>query len=126
MTFVLALALLGAATACAPAEESSARAAGEAFQTALRSNQATAACQLLSDEVRSNLESGSGKACARTITHLELPVGAVRSLEVWGGNSQVRLESGVVFLAQFTTGWKITAAGCQPRANRPYDCTVEG
>jgi hypothetical protein len=112
--------------ACTPTEEPSARAAGEAFQAALRSHQVNAACQLLSDEARSNLESGSGKPCPQAIARLGLPAGTVRSLQVWGGNSQVRLDSGVVFLAQFKAGWKVTGAGCQPRPNQPYDCDVEG
>jgi hypothetical protein len=122
---VLAVVCFSAA-ACTPAEAPSARAAGEAFQTALRSHQGNAACQLLSDEARGNLESGSGKRCAQAIAGLGLPVGMISSVEVWGGNSQVRLDTGVLFLAQFKTGWKVTAAGCRPRSDQPYDCDVEG
>jgi hypothetical protein len=114
------------AAACTPAEEPSARAAGEAFQTALRNHQGDAACQLLSDEARGNLESGTGKPCARAIAGLGLPVGTVTSVQVWGGNSQERLDPGVLFLAQFKTGWKVTGAGCRARPDQPYDCDIEG
>ena len=31
-----------------------------------------------------------------------------------------------VFLAHFPTGWKITAAGCRPRPQRPYQCEIKG
>ena len=113
-------------TACTPAEEPYARAAGDAFQAALRSHHNDVACQLLSDEARGRLESGSGKPCEEAIARLGLPVGGVRSLEVWGGNSQVRLDAGVLFLAQFKAGWKVTGAGCRPRPDQPYDCQVEG
>ena len=31
-----------------------------------------------------------------------------------------------VFLATFPGGWRVVAAGCTPRGDRPYDCTVAG
>jgi hypothetical protein len=121
----LSLVLLVTAS-CTPAEEPAARAAGDSFQAALRGNRDRVACQLLSDEARINLESGSGRTCEQAIARLRLPSGQVRSLQVWGGNSQLRLDSGVLFLAQFKTGWKVTGAGCRPRPDQPYDCDVEG
>jgi hypothetical protein len=112
--------------ACTPAEEPAARAAGERFQAEVGSHDGGAACQLLSDEARSNLESGSRMACAQAIDRLQLPVGGAQSIQVWGGNAQVRLDAGVLFLAQFKAGWKITGAGCRPRPDQPYDCDIEG
>nr|WP_294697148.1 hypothetical protein [uncultured Friedmanniella sp.] len=47
-------------------------------------------------------------------------------MQVWGDNAQVRTSSGVLFLAKFSSGWKLTGVGCRPRPERPYDCTVEG
>jgi len=73
-----------------------------------------------------SLESASGKPCVQSLPKLELPTGAVGQVEVWGDNGQVRLDSGVLFLARFKAGWKVTAAGCQPRQDKPYDCDVEG
>jgi hypothetical protein len=31
-----------------------------------------------------------------------------------------------VFLAAFPGGWRVVAAGCTPRGDRPYDCTLQG
>ena len=38
----------------------------------------------------------------------------------------VRLAGDTVFLAVFPGGWRVTAAGCTPRGDRPYNCTVQG
>jgi hypothetical protein len=124
MALMLVLSL--SVAACTPAEEPAARAAGERFQAAVDSHDGDAACQLLSDEARSNLESGSRMACAQAISRLQLPAGGPQSIQVWGGNAQVRFDTGVMFLAQFKAGWKITGAGCRPRPNQPYDCDIEG
>ena len=111
---------------CTPAGEAAARMAGDRFQTALRDHDLTGACQLLSEEARDKLESGSGKPCPTALADIDLPAGTANSIEVWGDNAQVRLDPGVLFLAEFRGGWKVTAAGCQPRPDMPYDCDVEG
>lgn len=111
---------------CIPAGESAVQAAADSFQVALGAGDDNAACGWLSEEARGNLESASGKPCARALSGLGLPTGSVRSVEVWGGNAQARLDAGVFFLAEFKAGWRITAAGCQPRQDKPYDCDVEG
>ena len=113
-------------SACTPSGETAARAAGDRFQAALRENDSNAACQLLSDEARGNLEPAAGRPCPAALMSLDLPPGSVRSVEVWGDNALVRLEAGVLFLARFQAGWKVTGAGCVPRAEMPYDCDVEG
>ena len=99
---------------------------GAAFQNALRGNDLAGACRLLSEETRNSLESASTRPCPVALAALKLPTGAVRSTEVWGGNGQIQLQSGTLFLAQFDTGWRITAAGCTPRPDRPYDCDLKG
>jgi hypothetical protein len=111
---------------CTPAGEADARIAGDRFQTALRTDDLRGACRLLSEEARGNLESGTGNACPTALADLDLPTGAASSIEVWGDNAQVRLDAGVLFLAEFRAGWKVTAAGCEPRPDMPYDCDVEG
>jgi hypothetical protein len=111
---------------CTPAGEAAARIAGDRFQTALRDDDLTGACQLFSEEARGNLESGSGRPCPAALADLDLPTGPASSIEVWGDNAQVRLDAGVLFLAKFRVGWKVTAAGCDPRPDMPYDCDVEG
>lgn len=81
----------------------------------------------MSPAARGNLESASSRSCADALGALDLPTGSVTSVEVWGGNGQARLPGGVLFLAQFSDGWKITAAGCTFRgSSQPYDCDVKG
>ena len=122
---LLTLPLVGTA-GCAPAGEAAAASASARFQSALQRKDWSAACQLLSAEARGNLESAAALPCPRALPRLDLPTGAVRSLQVWGDNAQVHLDSAALFLAEFSAGWKVTGAGCQPRPEMPYDCDVEG
>ncbi len=115
-----------ALSGCTPSGHSAARAAGDRFQAALRQDDSNGACQLLSEEARGSLGPASGRPCVTALDDFNLPAGPVRSVEVWGDNALVRLDVGVLFLARFQAGWKVTAAGCAPRAKMPYDCDVEG
>ena len=38
----------------------------------------------------------------------------------------MRLDKDTLFLARFDQGWRVTAAGCTPHGDLPYDCTVKG
>jgi hypothetical protein len=118
--------VLGCAAGCTPAGEPAARQAAEQFQTAVRTRDSASACELLSDEARGSLEDASSRPCSQALAALQLPGGAVGPDQVWGGNAQVVLDSGVLFLAEFRAGWRVTAAGCASRPDQPYDCQVEG
>ncbi|MFL6026340.1 MAG: hypothetical protein ACJ72G_07290 [Friedmanniella sp.] len=122
----VAVAAIGCVAGCTPASEQSARQAAAEFQGALRAGDTGAACQLLSDKARSSLESTAVRPCRDALAALQLPTGNVGTGEVWGRNAQVALDSGVLFLAQFKVGWRVTAAGCTSRPEQPYDCDVEG
>lgn len=113
-------------TGCTPAEQPAALEAGRQFQVAVGAGDRVAACALLSPAARGNLEGASARPCPAALAALSLPAGGTRSIEVWGDGAQVRLDAGVLFLARFGTGWKVTAAGCTPRPDQPYDCVVEG
>jgi hypothetical protein len=117
---------LGCAAGCTPAGEPAARRTAEQFQAAVRTKDAGAACRLLSDEARSSLESASTRPCPEALAALQLPAGRVGGDQVWGRNAQIVLDSGVLFLADFRAGWRVTAAGCTPRPDQPYDCQAEG
>jgi hypothetical protein len=45
---------------------------------------------------------------------------------VYGQWAQVRIGGDTVFLAVFPGSWRVVAAGCQSRGDRPYDCQVQG
>ncbi|MFI5519963.1 hypothetical protein [Streptomyces platensis] len=88
-------------------------------------------CAALAPATREELEetakSGCGPAISQAIEGQELPAsGAVRGLDVYGEQARVVLAEDTVFLAHFPTGWKVTAAGCRPRPQRPYQCEIKG
>lgn len=109
---------------CTPAAASDVRAAAQEFQTAIREKHTQAACGMLSEEARSSLESTSVRSCPEALTALKLPAQRPTAIEVWGDNAQAKLPGGALFLAEFRSGWKIIGAGCQPRTDKPYACSV--
>jgi hypothetical protein len=50
----------------------------------------------------------------------------VQESQAFGRGAQVQLDGDVVFLSIFGGQWLITAAGCQSRGERPYDCILKG
>ena len=85
-----------------------------------------ARCDLLAPATREALESGESAPCPDVIGDLPLNGGAVSSVEIWGGNAQVRVAGDTIFLTETPTGWRVVAAACQSRGEAPYDCEVEG
>jgi hypothetical protein len=100
------------------------------FYSALRSHAGDRACAQLSTNASKALESSSGRPCAKAITTLKL-----RGLR--SAHSTVYLDSAradvagaqpgeAAFLDRTTLGWRISAAGCQPKGDGPYDCELGG
>jgi hypothetical protein len=85
-----------------------------------------ARCELLAPATRAELEAQQHASCQQVVAGLAVHGGTVRSVQVWGGDAQVRLAGDTVFLAQGRGGWQVTAAGCRPRGDAPYVCLVEG
>ena len=83
-------------------------------------------CGLLAPATLAAFEQAVSAACADAVQDLPLEGGTVESVEVWGGNAQVRLTGDTVFLTETTAGWRVTSAGCTPRAEAPYHCEVGG
>ena len=85
------------------------------------------ACTLLAPDTAAEVEQSNGKSCPEAILDEDLPApGAVTRTEVYGQQAQVRLSGDTVFLGAFADGWRVVAAGCTPRGERPYDCIVQG
>ncbi|MEU4449609.1 hypothetical protein AB0K14_36650 [Actinosynnema sp. NPDC050801] len=88
----------------------------EEFTAAVGSGAGDRACELLTERAREDVECSS----------LDLPGGSVESVEVWGDAAQVRTSEDVLFLRELSSGWRVAAAGCTARGDRPYACEVGG
>jgi hypothetical protein len=85
-----------------------------------------AACALLAPGTLSELE-GSAGPCGQVLPEQDLSEpGQVRRVEVYGRDAWVEVGADVVILARFPSGWRVTAAGCRPVPERPYDCVLKG
>jgi hypothetical protein len=126
---VLTGVLLAAATGCAGSNPGTSGAASTAldFHRALDSGDHSRACGLLIPAAVEKLEAGAPGTCAEKLEQLDVPAAAsVQESASYGRNAQVVMDQDTLFLARSGEGWKITAAGCTARGERPYDCEVEG
>jgi hypothetical protein len=123
-----AIAAMAALAGCGAGHGGPSRSAGD-FENALRADDHSAACALLAPDTREEVaQSGqTGATCADAIADEDLPdEGSVRTVDVYGHQARVVMAGDTVFLSRFPDGWRIVAAGCEPRAGHPYDCTVQG
>ena len=125
-TLRLVAALLATATltGCAGLEDDDVRGVASAFEDPAAAP--ADRCALLAPATLQTLESDGSAPCADAIGQVPLPGGALESVHVWGREAQVRLGGDTVFLTETPTGWRVTAAACEPRGELPYDCQVEG
>lgn len=85
-----------------------------------------ALCRLLSPAAQESVATGSD-TCEQAVADLDLPGGGpVGHVEVWSDEAQVRTGGDTLFLVKLTGGWRVSAAGCTARPDRPYDCDVAG
>jgi hypothetical protein len=85
-----------------------------------------ARCDLLAPATLTALEESAAVPCSQAIEEVSTDAGEVQSVEVWGGNAQVKLTGDTLFLAETGAGWRISAAACREQAEAPYDCEVDG
>jgi ketosteroid isomerase-like protein len=98
-----------------------------ALFTAVADGDGEAACATLAPDTLAELEESSGTECARAITEEDLPEpGTVQTVDVYGQWARVVTSTDTVFLGVFGDGWRVVAAGCRPRGERPYDCRLQG
>jgi hypothetical protein len=107
--------------------DAAASAAAVAFERLLGSHDDEGLCSALAPETRGGLEESENANCEKAIAAQELRQGGtVREVDVYGRQARVVLASDTLFLSRFPDGWKVVAAGCVPRSDRPYQCTVKG
>lgn len=124
----LALVLLtGVLTGCSPGLDEEVDAVVTDFYEAVGNGDGAAAGDLLAPETRSELEQSSGKPCDQAVTE-EVEGQQADSVTVrrFGDGAQARVGGDVAFLGRFDAGWLVTAAGCTPRPDKPYQCSVKG
>jgi hypothetical protein len=125
----LAALLIGALAGCADTGERRDAVAGVATRllTAVRDGDGAAACAVLAPQTAADVEQSSGRSCPEAIVEEDLPEpGPVAGVDVYGQWARVALADDTVFLAVFPGGWRVVAAGCKSRGERPYDCAVQG
>jgi hypothetical protein len=83
-------------------------------------------CDLLAPATLVAFEQDESAPCTDAIQDLPLGGGGVESVQIWGGDAQVKFSGDTVFLTETRAGWRITSAACAPRAEAPYDCEVDG
>jgi len=124
----IALLALGLSlSACGGSQDVAVSNVADDFYESVDKGDGAAACELLAPVTRSELEQSSGKECAAAIVEEAPDIredGGV--VEVFGTMAQVRWGSDTVFLARMPNGWRVFAAGCEARADAPYDCVVKG
>lgn len=84
-------------------------------------------CAVLAPATVEELEQQAGSPCARAMSEESLPPGGpVRRTDVYGNQARAVLSSDTLFLSHFASGWKVVAAGCEPRPQEPYRCRIKG
>ena len=83
-------------------------------------------CDLLAPGTLVAFEHGESAPCTEAVQDLPVEGGSVESVEIWGGNAQVKLAGDTVFLTETSAGWRVTSAACRSKAGAPYECEVDG
>lgn len=116
-----AVALLVSTAACGAADAPDAEAAAQHFVAAAAAGSDGETCALLAPRARDALGSdGCRPVLAR------LPHAPVVAVSAWGDEAQAHSAGDTLFLHDFPDGWRVTGAGCHPRNEQVYDCTVGG
>lgn len=125
---LMALGLVGCGDTGARAD--AAVATADRLLGAVRDGDGAGACGLLAPDTADEVAKNAGRPCADAITGEDLPgPGDATRVRVDGQWAQVVIAAdgdGTLFLAMFPGGWRVVAAGCRSRGERPYDCSVQG
>jgi hypothetical protein len=111
-------------------DERSVGAVTDRFYSALRNHAGDRACAQLSQGAANTLASASGGSCAQAITRLQLPGVRASHSVVYLDSARAEVAGAqpgeAAFLDRTPLGWRISAAGCRPKGEGPYDCELQG
>ncbi|GAA0472528.1 hypothetical protein Aca07nite_75080 [Actinoplanes capillaceus] len=120
---VILLTTLLAGCASLGERSSAAEETARSFLQAVTDGDGAAACGALAPETEAEIDA----PCEQNILSEALTApSTVAESRVYGQSALVRFEDDAVFLAVFRDGWRVVAAGCTPRGERPYDCRIQG
>lgn len=97
------------------------------FESALKGGDAATACDLLAPPTRKELEQSQSQQCAKALPQQNLPAEATAAdVQVFGDEAIAKVTGDVLFLTNVGGTWMVSAAGCTPQPDEPYDCEVKG
>lgn len=97
------------------------------FHAAVSAGDGQSACDDLAPGTADVLQRDAGAGCAQAVLDEDIPdASTVLDAQAFGQVAQVVMSGDVVFLAAFGDEWRVTAAGCSPRDNKPYYCSIDG
>jgi hypothetical protein len=118
--------LLAGCSSLGPGSEEATDATTRFFES-LAEGDGTAACALLNESAREAVEEQTDARCADGVLTLGLdPDARPDGTEVYSRAAFVRTGPTAVFLTPGDDGWLIRAAGCEPVADAPFDCVLDG
>jgi hypothetical protein len=123
---VAGLALLALGGCGSAGDRSAARTAAKRFYAALDRGDGRAACAELSSDASQELAKSEKAPCSEAVMGLREPHARIVRVVVFQGSAKVDLSGGKsLFLDDESDGWRISAAGCEPQGQEPYDCELE-
>lgn len=129
-----AVVLVAAAAGCAGPGDADAQDVVDRFYVAVAAGDGDAACALLLAAAAEALAEEERAPCAEALLDPAGPgavlgeraaAATVETVRRAGSQAQVLTASDTVFLARSGDTWVVSAVGCDPRGERPYDCEVE-
>jgi hypothetical protein len=113
------------ATGCASSpDRRDVKSAATSFVRAIEAADGPVACKLLTSDARRSATGATDARCADAILSITEQGNTVHAVEVWGDAAQVRIADDVIFLRRISGAWMVSAAGCKPQPQGPYECTV--
>lgn len=94
------------------------------FVIAVTRHDGSQACGLLTANARSAASGATDTPCSQAVLNVRESGTRVRGAQIWGDRAEVKIGADVLFLERLDAGWRVSAAGCQPRPRTAYECDV--